>query len=118
MTTERKTPGGEAGGVDKSQFDGPDNSENTVPDQVSEEQLRGRLAAAAEYGQEVCSWALSPCSRDLAWWICRIGNFFAYAEGVPVSQLQREVTRAEHLWRACMEVEHLESGALRGEVPQ
>lgn len=69
--------------------------------------LRARLAAAADYGQEVCAAALSPCARDLAWWLCRIGN--AHAE-VPADRLQRELTRAERLWRACMEVELLESG--------
>lgn len=118
MTTKRKTPGDEAGGGSMRYVDKEENSKGNGPDQISEAQLRRRLAAAADYGQEVCAWALSPCSRDLAWWICRIGNCFAYADGVPASQLQREVKRAEHLWRACMEVEILESGAWGGEVPQ
>src|SRR5690606_4000930 len=73
-------------------------------------QLRARLAAAADYGHEVCSRALSPCARDLAWWLCRIGNAFAETDDTSVERLQRELTRAEHLWRACMEIEHLESG--------
>jgi hypothetical protein len=72
--------------------------------------LRARLAAAADYGHEVCSRALSPCSRDLAWWLCRIGDAYAHAADVPLDRLQRELTRAEHLWRACMEIERLESG--------
>jgi hypothetical protein len=78
--------------------------------------LRARLATAADYGQEVCATALSPCSQDLAYWICRIANRYADDTNAPLSQIQRELRRVEHLWRACMEVERLEFGELPVDV--
>jgi hypothetical protein len=79
-------------------------------------ELRWRLAAAADYGEALCANALSPCSRDLAWWICRISNHYANDTEAPLARIQRELTRAEHLWRACTEVEFLESGQWPVEV--
>ena len=78
--------------------------------------LRLRLAAAATYGEEVCAWALSPCSRDLAWWICRIARHYADDRRAPLTAIEREIVRVENLWRACMEVEILESGRWPAEV--
>ena len=40
----------------------------------------------------------------------------AAADYVPVRRIERELTRAEHLWRACMEIERLESGNWSVEV--
>jgi len=80
--------------------------------------LRLRLAAAATYGEEVCAWALSPCSRDLAWWICRIARHYADDRHAPLAAIEREIVRVENLWRACMEVETLESGQWPAGVAQ
>ena len=62
----------------------PGNASDPAIAKARHAKLRSRLAAAADYAQDLCASALSPCSRDLAWWICRIGNRYADNTEVPV----------------------------------
>lgn len=65
--------------------------------------LRSRLASAADYGREKIADTLSPCARDLCWYLVRLSEQNSTDE-----QLPREVKAAEALWRAAMEIERIE----------
>ena len=122
MTAQKETPGGETGGMDKSQFDGEDNSKNTGESQdavhvlhyvpnASGEELEHRIALlkARDWGAAMRGRTESLRAFNLAIEAHEVAGAFVFALHEKPARLGQAAKLARYLVGAAMQAELLDA---------